>query len=294
MGDAGALTIAAMRRAITRQLTSAGLETPDIDSRRLLELATGLTAEALLREPDRIVTAAELCKLESYTARRLHHEPISRIAGYRDFFGRRFHVSPATLDPRPETETLVAWVLDWVRRQGFERRPLRILDIGTGTGCILLTLLAELPEAEGVGTDISDAALVVAAGNASALALTAQSVFINRKGLAGVLGPFDIVVSNPPYIASGLIAGLAPEVRAFDPMRALDGGEDGLHVYSQIAARISEVLPKGLLALEVGYDQASDVALLFRKKLGQAVAAQHIVPDLGGHNRCVVFELHNA
>ena len=199
-------------------------------------------------------------------------------------------MSPATLDPRPDTETVIEPALDIVTRAGWRERPIRILDIGTGSGCLLLTLLAELPLATGVGTDIAASALEVAALNAASLGLAARISFALADMLDGIDGPFDLVISNPPYIPSADIAGLSAEVRRYDPGGALDGGEDGLDFYRRIIAGVPRV-GAGCVIFEVGAGQADDVALLLEQafvKTRQAQLSRHA--DLGGHTQrlCVV------
>lgn len=292
MAESAPRAVSLLRRAVMQRLMGAGIETPDIDSRKLIELATGLSAEDLARDPHRELPVNAISRLDALVERRLGGEPVSRIAGWREFYGRKFLLGPETLDPRPETEVIIDTVLDLMGKLNITPHA-RILDIGTGTGCILLTLLAELEHAEGVGTDISVAALDVARHNAANLALAQRASFLERRTLENVAGPFDIVVSNPPYIATGAMAGLAPEVRLYDPVAALDGGTDGLAIYREIAERIPAVLPHGLLVLEVGYDQAAAVVDLFRGKLRQRIATQHFARDLGGHIRCVALEIQS-
>ena len=211
--------------------------------------------------------------------------------GEREFYGRRFTLSPATLDPRPDSETLIETAIDIAAREGWRERQIRILDIGTGTGCLLLTLLAELPLATGLGTDISAAALQTAAMNAASLDVAARATFALADMLDGVDGTFDLVVSNPPYIASADIADLSPEVREFDPRAALDGGADGLDFYRRIVADLGRVLD-GWAIFEVGAGQADAVAMLSQQafvKTRRAEVTRH--SDLGGHTRCVAVGL---
>jgi release factor glutamine methyltransferase len=217
---------------------------------------------------------------------------VSRILGTRGFYGRDFEITPDVLDPRPETETLIDVMLDIVAEEGWHDRPVRICDIGTGSGAIIVTLLAELPGAHGVATDISAAALLVAHKNAHRHGVNHRLGLIHGRTLQGVTGPFDLVVSNPPYIPGAEIARLDPGVRAYDPVMALDGGPDGLAVYREIASEIRRFQPPPWLVLEVGAGQATDVAALFASKNPDSIPISiRYRKDLGGHTRCVALRI---
>ena len=223
--------------------------------------------------------------------RRALREPVSRILGRRDFYGRVFHVTAATLDPRPCSETLIEAALELAREEGWRGRPIRILDVGTGSGCLLLTLLAELPLATGLGTDISGEALAVAEENARRLGLAQRSRFAVANFLEGIEETFDLVVANPPYVASTDIAGLEPEVRDHDPLPALDGGPDGLDGYRAIAADIKRIVPTGWTLVEVGAGQAAAVAQLLQGGgPDRPLPAARMWRDLGGHVRAVAVK----
>ena len=277
-------------RVFARALQEQGFETPGVDARRLVSAALQVAAEDLIRDSQRCLTTGEGAQLSEFLERRLRSEPVSRILGERAFYGRRFAVSPATLDPRPCSETLIEAVLEIVRAEGLADRPLRILDVGTGTGCLLLTVLAELPEATGVGTDISEGALQMAALNAEKLGLGQRARFQKASYLEGISETFDILISNPPYIASGEIEGLEADVRCFDPMAALDGGRDGLFAYREIAVGLPKVVPRGWAVFEVGHTQAAEVGDILIAALGKAARGEPWVRnDLGGHQRCVAI-----
>jgi release factor glutamine methyltransferase len=281
-------TLEAARGAATRALREGGIATPALDARLLLCHAAGLSHEALITRNREGLNAEVAAQLASFVARRLQGEPVSRIRGVREFYGRDFRVDGDTLDPRPDTETLIAAALELVSRSGWQRRPLKLLDLGTGSGCILLTLLAELPQAQGVGTDRCEGALRLAAENARRLGLAARARFIGADWLEGVGGRFDLIVSNPPYIASAEIAGLAPEVAAFDPRAALDGGVDGLDAYRRIAEKARAALaPGGRIVVEIGPSQAEAVSGLFRAA-GLTVQGDDLRLDLAGRPRCVL------
>ena len=245
---------------VARVLREAGVESPVVDARLLVCHALGTDRLGLLREPNRPVGDAASA-LADAVKRRLAREPVSRIIGERAFWGRQFSISPATLDPRADSETLIAAGLELAGplQEARPDRPLRLLDLGTGSGCLLLTLLAELPAAEGIGVDISPEALDVARGNAARLGVAGRAQFVLGDWMACMEGPFDLVLSNPPYIRHSDLASLAPEVIAYDPALALDGGEDGLAAYRQILARPPELNPGGAILFEVGQGQADRV-----------------------------------
>lgn len=273
--------------SLTRLLDAAGIEGAARDARLLLIEALGISGVDLLREPERRLSEGEALRLADFARRRLAHEPVSRILGVRGFYGRTFRITPATLDPRPCTETVVEAALEIAGREGWRERPIRILDVGTGSGVLLVTLLAELPGASGLGTDVSDAALDVARENAERLGVASRAAFLNRRSLEGIEGTFDMLVSNPPYIPTGDIAALAPEVRDFDPMCALDGGADGLDLYRALAEGLKDRVPAGWALVEVGAGQASAVESIFRCALDDAVSEIKLWTDLGQHTRCV-------
>lgn len=280
--------------AVTRALESAGIEGAARDARLLLLEALAVSAADLLRQPERRLSDREALKLAAFAQRRIAREPVSRILGTRGFYGRTFRITPATLDPRPCTETIVDAALEVVDAEGWRTKPIRILDVGTGSGALLVTLLAELPLATGVGTDISDAALAVARENAERLGVAPRAAFLNRRTLDGIEGTFRLLVSNPPYIPSGDIAGLDPEVRSFDPVTALDGGQDGLDLYRALAAGLLRCVPAGWALVEVGAGQAGAVAAMLRRAGGEgADLPSKTWKDLGQHVRCVAVRTHH-
>jgi release factor glutamine methyltransferase len=282
-------TVGSAVRDLTRQLVRAGIEGAGGDVRRLAAGALGVAGADLLRAPERVLTTAELQLLQVYVNRRQRHEPVSRILGVRDFYGRTFAISPATLDPRPDSETVIAAALEIAREEDWMSQPLRILDIGTGSGCLLLTLLCELPQATGLGTDISEAALATAAGNARRHGLEQRVAWLHADGLESVTGPFHMLVANPPYVRTADLEGLEPEVRDFDPIEALDGGPDGLAIYRHLARGMADVVAApGWVVLEVGHDQADLVsALIGSEGTGMDGARIRIRRDVAGKRRCV-------
>ena len=261
---AAALTVATVRQALTEQLRQAGIESADADARLLIGHALGIDRAKMTADENRAVTAEQRLTLDAMTERRIGREPVSRILGRKEFWSLMLNVTPDVLVPRPETETVVEAALDFVMRGNLRMETLRILDIGTGSGALLLALLTELPNALGTGTDISAKALAVARDNAALHQLAARANFVGCDIAAGLTGPFDLIVSNPPYIAHGDIVGLDLEVRDFDPAIALHGGADGLNGYRAIAHEAPRLLaPGGRLIVELGSGQEAAVAALF-------------------------------
>lgn len=282
------LTRAAARRAVAAVLMEAGIGMPDLDARRLVSFACGIDDDVqwIVAQNERL-TEDQARRLTAACARRLSREPISRIIGVRAFHGHRLVIGPHVLDPRPETETLVDVVLEAVASRS---EPLRIADIGTGSGAIIISLMKGLPGSEGVATDISAEALAVARRNAAALGVADRIAFVETDLLSNASGQFDVIVSNPPYIRSNDLATLEPEVIDHDPRIALDGGDDGLMVYREISKYINKLNVGGLLALEVGAGQADEVAGIFEQA---GMRRRSIHKDLGGHAR-VVTMLRNS
>ena len=287
------------QRTLSARFATAGFETPALDARLLLEAVTGRTREQLVLEPERPLTEHQCTVLSGFASRHLEHEPISRILGRRGFWGRMFEVTPATLDPRGDTETLVELALYLARQEGWSDGPLRILDVGTGTGCILITLLLELRQASGMGTDISGAALDVAARNwghhaphSAAVDGNPRVIWQQADLLDGLEGRFNLIVCNPPYIPSADLPTLALEVRDFDPHLALDGGSDGLDYYRRLLMGVDSVTRSDSWCIvEIGEGQATGLLELIEQHCGSVVAKTAITrTDLGGHTRCVAWK----
>lgn len=264
----------------TARLRQAGVDTPERDARRLVAHAAGLGADRLsLHLRDRFEHGAAL---EAALAAREERRPVSQIVGMRLFYGRPFRVTEQVLDPRPETEELVAAALE----TPFDR----VLDLGSGTGCILLTLLAERPGSTGLGVDASAAALDVARGNAASLGIAAE--FRHSNWFSAVPERFDLIVSNPPYIAAEEMEALAPETRLWEPRMALTDEADGLSAYRAIAAGASaQLTPGGRLMVEVGAAQAGQVAGIFRAAGFEDIALR---ADLDGRDRVVLARAKRA
>ena len=276
-------TIGALIADGAARLKQAGIEAPLREARLLLGQAAGLGLSTMIGWSERGVPNEAAATFRIFIARRLLHEPVSRILGRREFWSLDFAVTAATLDPRPDTETLVEAVLAALPDR---KAPLRLADFGTGTGCILLALLSELPNAYGIGIDRSPEAARVAAGNAAALGFAGRAGFVVGDWAESVGVGIDVVVSNPPYIPSAQIDGLDPEVAAYDPVTALDGGADGLDAYRRLAPEFARILrPGGLAGFEIGQGQDRDVAALCRDAGLQVI---EIRPDLAGIGRVVL------
>jgi release factor glutamine methyltransferase len=284
--DLDGLSVERARRRLAGEFRRRGLETPELDARILVGHALGLDHAALAAQPDRRLAAAEARPVAALAARRLAGEPVARILGCKEFWGLPLRLNAETLVPRPETEAVVEAVLAAARHAG--RASLRIADLGTGSGALLLALLAELPDACGIGTDISPGALDCARVNAVALGFAARATFVLCDYGMALKGPIDVLVSNPPYVARGAIAGLQAEVRDFDPWRALDGGPDGLAAYRAIATEARRLLaPDGVLAVEIGWGQAAAAGSIFAAAGLALVAERH---DLSGVVRALVMQ----
>jgi release factor glutamine methyltransferase len=285
MGEA--LTLRNAFTATARRLHEGRIETPELDARLLLCHAAGLTHEGFVARAGDLLAPEAQTGLEQAIDRRLAGEPVSRIVGMREFYGRAFLVGPHTLDPRSDTETLIDAALALITQDGRRDRPLDILDLGTGTGCILVTLLAELPNARGTATDISTDALAVAAENARRHDVAGRAAFLAAHWLDSIEGQFDLIVSNPPYLSGDEMTTLSPEV-AHDPWAALDGGADGLDAYRRIALGARTLLRDGgALLLEIGASQASPVGSILAEA-GIVLEEQPVMRDLAGRPRCVV------
>jgi release factor glutamine methyltransferase len=259
-------TVEAARRILTARLRTDTIDSAELDARILVGAVLGLDLTGMIAAAERRVTAAEAARLEDAVRRRLAGEPVARIVGVREFWGLPLQLSAATLEPRPDTETVVELALEMLQplemlkpRADPDRR-LHIADIGTGSGAILLALLSEVPDAHGVGTDISVAALRTARNNAAHLGLAARAAFVACDYAAALSGALDLIVSNPPYIRSADIAGLSIEVREYDPLLALDGGVDGLDAYRALIPQAARLLaPGGALVVEAGQGRSGEI-----------------------------------
>jgi release factor glutamine methyltransferase len=253
-------TVATALDAIARRLEAAGVDSARLDARLLVGAATGETTAGLIARPERRLSPREADKLSALVARRCAREPMSHILGVREFWSLDFEVSASVLTPRPDSETVIEAACEHISApQG----QFRALDLGTGSGCLLLALLYEYAAATGVGVDISPAAIALAQRNAEKLGLGARAEFVVGDWTAPLGGRFEVVMSNPPYIAAGDIAGLAPEVARYEPCGALDGGGDGLDAYRALLPLTFEILvPGGIALFEMGAGQHAEIGAL--------------------------------
>ena len=278
----GAPTLLTVWKAAQARLKEGRIDSPAIDARLLLEAAAGASRTDILTDPYRVVSDSQRQAYEAMVERRLRREPVSRILGRKGFWKIMLNVTPDVLSPRPDTETLLdVALLAFAPHERFS-----LIDLGTGSGAILLALLNERTAATGVGTDISSEALAVARENAANLDLNGRATFLRTEWAAGFAdASFDLVVSNPPYIPTAHIAGLDPEVRDHDPHLALDGGPDGLQAYRDLAPEIRRILkPLGVFAVEIGWDQGPQVKALFE---AAGFTDVKVVKDLGDRDRVV-------
>jgi release factor glutamine methyltransferase len=268
---------------VASRLAGAGVGEARREARLLVAAATGLSDASIVAYPERDLSDADCRRLATLAERRVAREPISRILGWREFWSLRFAIGPDTLDPRPDSETLVEAALDFADPS----MSLTVLDLGTGSGCLLLALLSERPRAQGLGVDIHPGALAIAAANAEALGLAGRARFREGDWGEGITERFDVILCNPPYIQAGTIAQLQPEVAEFDPPLALAGGPDGLAAYRCLAAWLPRLLAAGGRAfIEIGAGQADEVV--------PVLAAGGLRPlesrsDLAGTVRCLAF-----
>ncbi len=276
------LTLVSAWTKARRTLEAAGVDLPVFDARLLLEAATGVSRLDILTDPHRAITDDDGARLDALVARRAAREPVAYILGKKAFYALDFAVGPAVLTPRPDTEMVVEAALAALPGDF----PADVLDLGVGSGAILLSILSARPEAAGIGVDASRDALVYAESNAAALGLSNRATFVHGDWGAGVTGPFDLIVSNPPYIPSGDVAGLEPEVSVHEPRLALDGGDDGLEAYRQLWPDVARLLkPGGRFCVEIGAGQGPDVSALAR---AAGLEVEAIKPDLAGIGRVVL------
>ncbi len=269
------------------RLRAAELDTPDLDARILVEWATGKTRLDLISAPEQFVDSAAVEALSDALDRREKGEPVHRIMGIREFFGLPFRLSPATLEPRPDTGVLVELVIPALEEIAVQNGTLELLDMGTGTGAIIISLLHRFERAHGIGLDMAEGALAMARINAVANGVGDRFAALKSDWFQNVSGRFHLIVSNPPYIPHEDIAGLSREVREHDPLAALDGGADGLNFYRALAQKAADHLYKdGMVAVEIGAGQFQDVQALF-ESAGFSLAGD--ASDLGGHRRAMLF-----
>ena len=277
------VTIATIMAKAMSSLRAAGVDQPRMDARLLLQQASGLSREAMICDAEAALTGAALAEFSRLIARRCRREPVSQLLGQREFWSLPFKISRAVLDPRPDSETLVAAMLAQLPDRSAE---LTVLDLGTGSGCLLLAVLSELPNARGVGVDISAAAIAIAEANATSLGLDRRAAFVVGDWASALTGPFDWVIANPPYVADEELVGLSSEVRCYEPRLALAGGADGLAAYRRVLPDVKRLIdPGGCLGLEVGHGQIAVVRGLLEDC---GMACHQVYRDLSGTERCVL------
>ncbi len=270
-------TDAAMRQ-LAALFSKKKLATPSLDARILTLAATGISLEKMICNPGHPLSGRQRNILEDFAARRLRHEPVSRIIGKREFMGRDFTITPHVLDPRPDSEILVETALTCL-----PERPAAILDLGTGSGCLLVSILAQAPQTRGIGIDTSEKALECARANAISHAVHKRAGFICGNWYSSVRCKFDLIISNPPYISQADIPALAADVRDYDPRRALDGGADGLNAYREILGNIAQVIkPGGWLVMEFGLAQSDALVVMMK---GAGFEKTEVIKDMSGHFR---------
>lgn len=274
---------------VRRRFQAGGIDDPALEARILVGGLLGLTAAGLLSKGGTPVEAEEAARVRAAIERRLSgREPVYRILGFRPFYGLSLALTPETLEPRPDTEILVERMLPHVAAIARRTGRCRILDLGTGTGAICLALLAECPEAMGTGVDLSEGAVAAALRNAARNGLDGRFSAAPGDWFDAITGTFDVIVSNPPYIASRIVDELDPEVRNHDPRLALDGGADGLNAYRRIAEGAGAHLEEGgVIGLEIGFDQLESVTKIFET---QGFRLLEHAQDLGGRDRVTIFE----
>jgi len=286
MKEEARIVLSDIIRLSEKRLAHTGVESPGLDARILTAHALGLNRAQLTLQEERVLDLLETKKIDSFMARREKREPVSRIIGEREFWGLPFALNEATLDPRPDSETLVSAALS----KSWKTKPnIRILDLGTGTGCLLLSLLYEMPAATGIGIDKSEKAVEQAHANSVRLGLSSRAVFRAGDWFEGINEKFDLIVCNPPYIARLDILFLAPEVREYDPPIALDGGIDGLEFYRLLIPWLPRFLqPWGMAVFECGWGQAEAVCEMFKNS---GFSDIEIFKDLAGVDRCATAGL---
>ncbi len=287
-GPAESVNLAALLSQSRTALAEAGIEDAGLEARLIVEHFTRTNRTDAIARSEMSIDAEKVAAIRQAIARRAAGEPVHRILGFRDFYGLRLHLSPETLEPRPDTETLVDAMLPFLRQLAARKGACRILDLGTGTGAIALALLAEVPESTAVGVDISSDALATAARNSRENGLSERFQTVRSDWFENISGRFHVIVANPPYIPTNELETLQGEVRKYDPAKALDGGADGLDAYRKIAGQAEAYLETpGRVAVETGHTQKEAVARLFEAAGFSVVEARK---DLGGRDRVLVFE----
>lgn len=278
------MLLSELQKKITKILAEGGIETNSLDARIILKEIFNFDEKELILNSDLILSESKISKVQKIITRRLNFEPVSKIFGKRDFYNSTFSISDDVLDPRPETENIVEIANNFILEKGYES----FIDLGTGSGCIILSILKENKNLTAVGVDISIDAINIAKKNSKDMKLEKRSSFVVSNWLSSIYNSYDLIISNPPYIPSDEIITLSKTVKNFDPLISLDGGQDGLKCYKEIAQDINRVINKnGRVILEIGYNQAYDVIKIFESK---ELKLLKIYNDINGLNRILTFE----
>ena len=278
------MLLSELQKKITKILAEGGIETNSLDARIILREIFNFDEKELILNSDLILSESKISKVQKIITRRLNFEPVSKIFGKRDFYNSTFSISNDVLDPRPETENIVEIANNFILEKGYES----FIDLGTGSGCIILSILKENKNLTAVGVDISIDAIDIAKKNSKDMNLEKRSSFLVSNWLSSIYNSYDLIISNPPYIPSDEIITLSKTVNNFDPLISLDGGQDGLKCYKEIAQDINRVINKnGRVILEIGYNQAHDVIKIFESKEFKLLK---IYNDINGLNRILTFE----
>lgn len=278
------MLLSELQKKITKILAEGGIETNSLDARIILKEIFNFDEKELILNSDLILSESKISKVQKIITRRLNFEPVSKIFGKRDFYNSTFSISDDVLDPRPETENIVEIANNFILEKGYES----FIDLGTGSGCIILSILKENKNLTAVGVDISIDAINIAKKNSKDMNLEKRSSFLVSNWLSSIYNSYDLIISNPPYIPSDEIITLSKTVKNFDPLISLDGGQDGLKCYKEIAQDINRVINKnGRVILEIGYNQAHDVIKIFESKEFKLLK---IYNDINGLNRILTFE----
>ncbi|MGY9042084.1 MAG: peptide chain release factor N(5)-glutamine methyltransferase [Alphaproteobacteria bacterium] len=278
------MLLSELQKKITKILAEGGIETNSLDARIILREIFNFDEKELILNSDLILSESKISKVQKIITRRLNFEPVSKIFGKRDFYNSTFSISDDVLDPRPETENIVEIANNFILEKGYES----FIDLGTGSGCIILSILKENKNLTAVGVDISIDAIDIAKKNSKDMNLEKRSSFLVSNWLSSIYNSYDLIISNPPYIPSDEIITLSKTVKNFDPLISLDGGQDGLKCYKEIAQDINRVINKnGRVILEIGYNQAHDVVKIFESKEFKLLK---IYNDINGLNRILTFE----
>ena len=278
------MLLSELQKKITKILAEGGIETNSLDARIILREIFNFDEKELILNSDLILSESKISKVQKIITRRLNFEPVSKIFGKRDFYNSTFSISDDVLDPRPETENIVEIANNFILEKGYES----FIDLGTGSGCIILSILKENKNLTAVGVDISLDAISIAKKNSKDMNLEKRSSFLVSNWLSSIYNSYDLIISNPPYIPSDEIITLSKTVKNFDPLISLDGGQDGLKCYKEIAQDINRVINKnGRVILEIGYNQAHDVIKIFESKEFKLLKIYNDINDL---NRILTFE----